>query len=168
MSLDVARADQGYVLCVGLSLEACGEVARLVQNEAVVVAAVDTDAARAILGASRPAPAPARAPQREADGPSRVHRGPIQIDVDAREASVGGQPLHLSPREFDLLEAMTAETDRVWSFAELTRRVWHTRYLGTPDVVISAIKRLRKRLESVAGLEVTSVRGIGYRLVVTD
>lgn len=162
MSLDVADSERGYVLCVGLSLEACGEVARLVQDQAVVVAAADTDGARAILGSTVPATG-----DPGSDRGDTIQRGPVRIDMAAREATVGGCPLHLSPREFDLLAAMSAETDRVWSFAELTRRVWHTAYLGAPDVVISAVKRLRKRLDAVAGIELTSVRGIGYRLVVT-
>lgn len=168
MSIDIAETDRGYVLCVGLSLEACGEVARLVKDQAVVVAAADTDGARALLG-----------PVRSDDGrpgsdpPSRPHpvtvlqRGPLRVDLAAREATIGPRQLHLSPREFDLLAALASEIERVWSFAELTSRVWHTRYLGAPDVVTSAVKRLRKRLDCVPGLEVASVRGIGYRLMIT-
>ncbi len=162
MSLDVAQTDGGYVLCVGLSLEACGEVARLVQDQAVVVAAADTDGARAILGH------PAESPEPPDLGPTAFEQGPVRIDIAAREAIVGGTTLQLSPREFDLLATMTSEVGRVWSFAELTMRVWKTAYLGAPDVVTSAVKRLRKRLATVSGLEVASVRGIGYRLVVSS
>jgi DNA-binding response OmpR family regulator len=162
MSLDVAQTDGGYVLCVGLSLEACGEVARLVQDQAVVVAAADTDGARAILGH------PAESPEPAAPVPTAFEQGPVRIDIAAREAIVGGTTLQLSPREFDLLATMSSEVGRVWSFAELTMRVWKTAYLGAPDVVTSAVKRLRKRLAAVSGLEVASVRGIGYRLVVSS
>jgi DNA-binding response OmpR family regulator len=171
MSIDVDEAGRGYVLCVGLSLQACSDVARLVKDQAVVVAAADTDGARALLGPER------RGRQRRGDGsdPPTVRlrseavmqHGPLRVDTAAREVTVGSRPLHLSPREFDLLAALASEIERVWSFAELTTRVWHTGYLGAPDVVISAVKRLRKRLACVTGLEVASVRGIGYRLVVT-
>src|SRR5690606_18936597 len=143
MSIDVSETDQGYVLCVGLSLEACSEVARLVKDRAVVVAAADTDGARALLGRA-PVGLPAAVPVRGS-----------------------GRMLHLSPREFDLLAALASEIERVWAFAELTTRVWHTGYLGAPDVVTSAVKRLRKRLDAFAGLQIASVRGIGYRLVVS-
>lgn len=169
MSIDVAETDQGYVLCVGLSLEACSEVARLVKDRAVVVAAADTDGARALLGRER---APdelaevARPPLPPPRG-SVLQRGPLRVDLAAREVTVSDRQLHLSPREFDLLAALASEIERVWSFAELTTRVWHTGYLGAPDVVTSAVKRLRKRLETFGGLRVASVRGIGYRLVVT-
>lgn len=170
MSIDVADTDKGYVLCVGLSLEACSEVARLVQDQAVVVAAADTDGARALLGVAR-----TRTPrgQRGNDPPSvrpprptAVQRGPLRVDPAVREATIAGIPLHLSRREFDLLATLASEVERVWSFAELTAQVWRTGYLGAPDVVTSAVKRLRKRLAVVPGLEIASVRGIGYRLVV--
>lgn len=161
MTLDVAETERGYVLCVGLSLEACGEVARLVQDQAVVVAAADTDGARAILGPAPPTPTG----EHERREHSMLQTGPVRMDLATRETTVAGHPVHLSPREFDLLAAMLSEVDRVWSFAELTQRVWHTGYLGAPDVVTSAIKRLRKRLAAVGGLEVASVRGIGYRVV---
>lgn len=167
MSIDVAETERGYVLCVGLSLEACGQVARLVKDEAVVVAAADTDGARALLG-----PARGRGgPRQGADPPDGrrstvLQRGPLRVDLAAREATIGPRQLHLSPREFDLLATLASEIERVWSFAELTTRVWHTRYLGAPDVVTSAVKRLRKRLDQIPGLQIASVRGIGYRLVV--
>lgn len=164
MSIDVAETDQGYVLCVGLTLEACGEVARLVKDQAIVVAAADTDGARALLGPDRVPPEPAGAPFRR---PGRlIEHGPLRVDLAGREVTIADRLLHLSPREFDLLAALASEIDRVWSFAELTRRVWQTAYLGAPDVVTSAVKRLRKRLTPGAGLEIASVRGIGYRLVV--
>ncbi|WP_420112035.1 winged helix-turn-helix domain-containing protein [Pseudactinotalea sp.] len=165
MSIDVAETDQGYVLCVGLSLEACGEVARLVKDQAVVVAAADTEGARALLGPDRDPAAPPGAVAGSAPG-GVIQRGPLLVDPAVREVSIAGRLLHLSPREFDLLAALASEIERVWSFAELTRRVWHTAYLGAPDVVTSAVKRLRKRLDPGTGLEIASVRGIGYRLVV--
>ncbi|WP_050761603.1 winged helix-turn-helix domain-containing protein [Beutenbergia cavernae] len=90
----------------------------------------------------------------------------MRVDLGTREVTIAGRRVHLSTREFDLLVALASEMDRVWSFAELTVHVWHTGYLGDPDTVTSAVKRLRKRLAAVGGLEVASVRGIGYRLLV--
>ena len=54
-------------------------------------------------------------------------------------------------------------------FADLTRRVWDRTYLGDADAVISAVKRLRRRLAAVAPqVHVESVRGVGFRLRVAD
>ncbi|MCF4120564.1 winged helix-turn-helix domain-containing protein [Antribacter sp. KLBMP9083] len=98
--------------------------------------------------------------------PAPLVRGPLSVDLATREVTVHGQHVHLSVREFDLLATLASEVDRVWSFAELTAHVWRTGYLGDPDPVTSAVKRLRKRLRPVRGLEVASVRGVGYRLMV--
>ncbi|WP_425955579.1 winged helix-turn-helix domain-containing protein [Xylanimonas sp. McL0601] len=97
---------------------------------------------------------------------SALDRGPLHVDLATREVTAQGLRIHLSRREFDLLSALAFDAGRVWSFEELTHLVWRTGFLGDTDPVVSAVKRLRKRLMSVPGLEVASVRGVGYRLLV--
>lgn len=97
-----------------------------------------------------------------------IEHGPLTLDISAREVRVQGQEVHLSAQEFDLLATLASQPGRVWTFAELTAHVWGTRYLGDADAVTSAIKRLRRRLPRVRGLEVASVRGVGYRLRVPE
>ncbi len=92
--------------------------------------------------------------------------GPLLVDLAGREVTAQGRRVYLSAREFDLLATLALEAGRVWSFAELTARVWQLPYLGDSDPVTSAIKRLRKRLAPVRDVEVASVRGVGYRLKV--
>ncbi|MFJ3402894.1 winged helix-turn-helix domain-containing protein [Promicromonospora sp. NPDC090134] len=92
--------------------------------------------------------------------------GPLLVDLAAREVTALGRRVYLSAREFDLLATLALEAGRVWSFAELTARVWQLPYLGDSDPVTSAVKRLRKRLAPVRDVEVASVRGVGYRLKV--
>jgi DNA-binding response OmpR family regulator len=95
-----------------------------------------------------------------------LDRGPLHVDLSTREVTARGIRIHLSRREFDLLVALAFDAGRVWSFEELTHLVWRTGFLGDTDPVASAVKRLRKRLLAVPGLEVASVRGVGYRLLV--
>ncbi|WP_454850449.1 winged helix-turn-helix domain-containing protein [Promicromonospora soli] len=90
--------------------------------------------------------------------------GPLFVDLAGREVTARGRRVYLSAREFDLLATLALEAGRVWSFAELTARVWQLPYLGDSDPVTSAVKRLRKRLAPVRDVEVASVRGVGYRL----
>ncbi|MCA5894158.1 winged helix-turn-helix domain-containing protein [Isoptericola sp. NEAU-Y5] len=167
----------GYVLCVGIPLQRVGEVARLLRGRAPVIATADVDGARMLLGPPAGGPAGAVVPPAVLDGgldelvtddeqAVRIVRGPLQVDLAAREVTARGDRIHLSMREFDLLAALASDTDRVWSFADLTRTVWRTVYLGDPDPVVSAVKRLRKRLHSVPELRLSSVRGVGYRLLV--
>ncbi|MBE1876336.1 winged helix-turn-helix domain-containing protein [Myceligenerans pegani] len=39
---------------------------------------------------------------------------------------------------------------------------------GRPQAIVSAVKRLRRRLEGVEGVGIETVRGVGYRLVLAD
>lgn len=98
--------------------------------------------------------------------PGPLVAGPLLVDLAGREVTALGRRVYLSAREFDLLATLALETGRVWSFAELTARVWQLPYLGDSDPVTSAVKRLRKRLAPVHDVEVASVRGVGYRLQV--
>lgn len=104
---------------------------------------------------AQPLPAPPRRP---------LTVGPLLLDLAGREVTALGRRVYLSAREFDLLVTLALEAGRVWSFAELTARVWQLPYLGDSDPVTSAVKRLRKRLAPVRDVEVASVRGVGYRL----
>jgi DNA-binding response OmpR family regulator len=74
-----------------------------------------------------------------------------------------------SAREFDLLCLLAGDMEKVWTFAELTEKVWKTSYLGDADMLVSAVKRLRRRLAAVGdGIQVVSVRGVGFRLVARE
>jgi len=86
----------------------------------------------------------------------------LSLDRAARRASVGGEPLDLSPREWTLLDLLLTERDRVVSKAQIVA-AWGTDESGSIEVYIH---RLRKKLEG-SGLAVRTVRGLGYLLEVT-
>lgn len=101
--------------------------------------------------------------------PRLVEYGKLRLDADLREATWHGKPIRLSARDFDLLFMFADEAGRVRTFAELSGQVWGRTYVGDTEAVVSAVKRLRRRLrETATGVRVVSVRGIGYRLVVED
>ncbi len=91
--------------------------------------------------------------------------GPVEIDLQARRASVDGRPLELTTREFDLLLYFVSHPDRVFSREQLMEAVWGSRYFGTARTVDNFVARLRAHIdddaESPRHLE--TVRGIGYR-----
>lgn len=156
--------DAGVVVCVGLDPEQAVAVLRLLGRDTSVVLAPDAAHAVRLLGrgeAAPPAPVP---PTRR-----QVHRvGDVEIDPDARQVTCRDQPVPVSAREFDLLVVLAGQPGRVHGFGELTERVWSRDYLGDDDSVASAVKRLRRRLAAATDeVRVESVRGIGYRLVVT-
>ncbi|MFK4835349.1 winged helix-turn-helix domain-containing protein [Microbacterium sp. ZW T2_14] len=171
----VQEAEEVLVLCVGMPLRHVGELAKLLRDLAVVVAAPDVEGALTLLRDVRSDGNDPDAPPRGVLVPTRrtgaevstvpTVIGPLRIASAAREVSVAGIRLHLSAQEFDLLAALASDTRRVWSFAELTERVWRTDYLGDREHVNSAIKRLRRRLAGRPGIRIVSVRGVGYRLM---
>jgi DNA-binding response OmpR family regulator len=155
------------VLCVGTTAEEIAAIARATGGRLAVLYLPDTASLRAALAVPEVVPA---APVEEPIPSHRVVEfGKLRLDADLREATWRGSPVPLSAREFDLLFALTRDPGRVWTFAELTTHVWERPYLGDIEAVVSAVKRLRRQLRAAApGVQVDSVRGVGYRLVVAD
>ncbi len=87
--------------------------------------------------------------------------GRLSLDPDARRASVDGQEVELTRREFDLLETLLASSGRVLTRDELLDRVWGSRYVS-PKTVDVHIAALRRKLGSA--LAITTLRGVGYRV----
>jgi DNA-binding response OmpR family regulator len=105
-----------------------------------------------------------RSRSRLGEGPLRV--GPLEIDRTARRATLDGDPLELSAKEYGLLIHLAAEPRRVFTKAELLRDVWGFRTIGRTRTLDSHACRLRRKLE-VRGEQrfVVNVWGVGYRLV---
>lgn len=96
----------------------------------------------------------------------RMMVGKISINVDLREALVGGRPIHLSPIEFDILALLAANEGRVVFKDSLARVVWQS--VDPPvEQVKTYVYRLRKRCcdgGRDTGAAIENVRGVGYRL----
>jgi two-component system alkaline phosphatase synthesis response regulator PhoP len=90
--------------------------------------------------------------------------GALRVDPSAREASYAGQPLTLTPREFDLLAFLVRHPGRVVSREELLRKVWGYDYMGETRTVDVHVRRLRVKLGAGSGL-IATVTGAGYKLV---
>jgi len=93
--------------------------------------------------------------------------GDIQIDPSAHTVTLGGIPVELTPREFDLLHTLALEPNRVISVDELLDRVWGAEFIGQPQVVYVHIRWLREKIETDPGhpLRIISVHGVGYKLM---
>ncbi len=98
---------------------------------------------------------------------SVVTAGDLTIDPNAYVATLRGQPLDLSPREFDLLHALALEAGRVLSVDDLLARVWGAEYVGESQVVYVHIRWLRQKVEDDASkpTRIMTVRGKGYKLL---
>jgi two-component system response regulator MtrA len=157
------------VLCVGTSTEHFSAVAGATGGQVMMLYLPDAESVRKLLTGETGEQAPAIREQAELPAHRVIECGKLRIDADLREATWQGEPIPLSAREFDLLFALAFDPGRVWTFAELTTRVWNRAYLGDTDAVVSAVKRLRRQIRDITGsVAIESVRGVGYRLVVAE
>jgi DNA-binding response OmpR family regulator len=92
--------------------------------------------------------------------------GDLAIDSAAHSVTVAGQPLELTPLEFDLLHVLAESAGHVLSVDDLLDRVWGAEYVGQPQVVYVHIHGLRERLEKDPQnpQHIVTVRGVGYKL----
>ena len=96
--------------------------------------------------------------------------GDVQLDADRYEVSVRGEPIDLTPREFDLLHYLLKNLDRVVSRDQLLDRVWGYEYAGDTRLVDVHISHLRDKIEvdPKSPKFIKTVRGVGYKFVRGD
>ncbi len=88
----------------------------------------------------------------------------IVVDLDAMEASVGGELLELRPLEFKLLQVLMERPGKVRSREHLLDHVWGVNSFVELRTVDATVKRLRGALDKHGLAEVIkTVRGAGYR-----
>jgi two-component system, OmpR family, KDP operon response regulator KdpE len=79
--------------------------------------------------------------------PSRIELGYLVIDFAARTVSTGAEPVHLTPKELDLLRYLTQHPNQALSHRELLQAVWGPDYGHQVDYLRAFIKSLRKKIE---------------------
>jgi len=99
--------------------------------------------------------------------PAPLVVGDLEVDVAAREAHLDGEPLDLSPKEFDLLRFLAERQGEVVSKRELLAEVWRQPYGGSEKTVDVHLSWLRRKLgESAAESRyLQTVFGVGVKLV---
>lgn len=103
--------------------------------------------------------------RRRTDGPIRV--GDLVIDPNRREAFVGDRPMQLRAKEFDLLAALARNAGIVLDRDRLLNQVWGYDFSGDTRTVDVHIAWLRQKLAG-SQVEIQTVRGAGYKLVVRE
>jgi DNA-binding response OmpR family regulator len=90
------------------------------------------------------------------------------VTIDPARMSVvrDGMPIHLTAREYSLLETLAREPGRVFTHDQLIDAVWDADYDGISNIVEVYIRSLRRKLDEGRrdGL-IQTVRGVGYRLM---
>ena len=96
--------------------------------------------------------------------------GDLVLDPGAHTVTVGGEPVDLRPREFDLLHALALQPNSVVSVDDLLTTVWGAEFIGEPQVVYVHIRWLREKIEQDPNHphRIITVRGVGYKLVLPE
>lgn len=93
----------------------------------------------------------------------RIELGPLQLDLGTQRATLEGETLALTPREYLILERLGRAGGRVVSRTDLWETVWESGLEPGSNVVDVYIGYLRNKLGAHRGL-IGTVRGRGYRL----
>lgn len=100
-----------------------------------------------------------------AAGDAVISQGPLQMDSDSHTATLNGQALTLTPKEFEILLLFVSNPGRAFNREFLIERIWGGEYDGFDRAVDNHIRRLRQKLGAF-GDKITTVWGVGYRFIV--
>ena len=101
------------------------------------------------------------------DEPATLSSGPVELDLRAREATVGGSAVRLTPTEFRLLTLLMRQPGRTFTRDEIIDRVLGDDFDGFDRTVDAHVSSLRRKLAATLGGSaklIQTVYGSGYRL----
>ena len=103
--------------------------------------------------------------EKQSSAPEMLRAGNIQVDRSGRSTLINGQPVDLTPSEFELLATLMAAPGRVFSRLELLDRLQGTAYEGYERTIDVHIRNLRAKIEPDASNPqyIETVYGAGYR-----
>ena len=115
-----------------------------------------------------------RAVLRRAAGPAaqptgELRLGGLALDVTRHTVTVDGLPVHLTPREFEVLKVLVAHAGRLVTHGRLLRAVWGTAYSDEAHYVHVYVSQIRRKLAAadpegrIHGL-IVAEPGVGYRV----
>jgi two-component system KDP operon response regulator KdpE len=102
----------------------------------------------------------------EPEPPERTY-GDVTVDLARRSVHRGGEPLHLTPTEYGLLEALVANPGKLLTHGWLLRTVWGQGYGTETTYLRTYVRALRRKLgdDATAPRLIVTEPGVGYRWV---
>ena len=99
-------------------------------------------------------------------GPGLLTIGPISLDDAAKQVAVDGEPVALTPIEYNILKLLMSHPGQVFSSAQIYEKVWNDPAYGSENTVAVHIRHLREKIEinpaEPRWLKV--VWGLGYKM----
>lgn len=121
---------------------------------------------KAVLRRSKVAePAVVGAKEKLSDSEKTFHIGALNVYPERFEATLDGEELEFTPKEFELLVYLLEHKNRVLTRDQLLRAVWHYDFAGDTRIVDVHISHLRDQIEenSRKPKYIKTIRGLGYK-----
>jgi two-component system response regulator RegX3 len=92
--------------------------------------------------------------------------GPVRLDTERHVVAINGGTVQFPLKEFELLEFLMRNCDRVLTRTQIIDRVWGSDYVGDTKTLDVHIKRLRAKIEvdPANPVYIQTVRGLGYKM----
>lgn len=115
------------------------------------------------VGAGAIPPASDSAQASASPSPATLTVGSVVLDPGRREVTVGGSPIALTAREFDVLALLMAHAETVLTRERIAHEALGYEYVGDTNNVDVHIAHLRAKIEDAGGARIIqTVRGVGY------
>ena len=97
-----------------------------------------------------------------------LEAGSIRMDVERHIVTVNGNKVSMPLKEFELLELLLENVNRVLTRGQIIDRVWGSNYYGDTKTLDVHIKRIRSKIEEdpARPVHLMTVRGLGYKFEV--
>jgi two-component system KDP operon response regulator KdpE len=96
--------------------------------------------------------------------------GPLEIDRESRSVRRDGEPVHLTPHEFDLLRVLAENEGKLMTHAAILRAVWGPGYQRESNYLHVFVSQLRRKVERDPARPrlIVTATGVGYRFVAPE
>ena len=103
------------------------------------------------------------------DRASLLRIGDLEIDRQKQQARRAGKRIDLTPKEYSLLEYLSANTGRVVSRTMIIEHVWDESFQGLTNIVDVYVRHLRSKVDDAYPKKlIRTVRGVGYSISEED
>ncbi|PKQ10301.1 MAG: DNA-binding response regulator [Actinobacteria bacterium HGW-Actinobacteria-9] len=99
--------------------------------------------------------------EQERTGPSHTASG-VEVDSNSRRATVDGETIELTAKEFDLLYYLVTNAGRVISRDEILKAVWGGQHATDSNVIEVFVCHLRNKIGDRDNTIIQTIRGVGY------
>ncbi len=97
-----------------------------------------------------------------------LEAGPVRMDLDRHIVYFNGEKVAMPLKEFELLELLLENRNRVLTRGQIIDQVWGSNYFGDTKTLDVHVKRLRSKIEAdpARPVHLLTVRGLGYKFEV--